>query len=94
MAINHQTEEILTVMAEECAEIIVEIMKIKRFGLNTKVPDTKLTNLDKLLKELGDFMAMYELLHGQKLFKEEQIHEYKQQKFDKLKKFSNIKITK
>jgi hypothetical protein len=94
MAINHQTEEILTVMAEECAEIIVEIMKIKRFGLNTQVPDTKLTNLDKLMKELGDFMAMYELLHKQKLFKEEQINEYKQQKFEKLKKFSNIKITK
>ena len=93
---NHQTDEIMTVMQEECAEVIVSISKCKRFGLHTLVPETtnKETNMLRLSKEIGDLLAMVDLLIQQKLVTNQELEEYKQSKIEKLKKWSNIKINK
>jgi NTP pyrophosphatase (non-canonical NTP hydrolase) len=91
---NHQTDEIMTIMQEECGEIIVAISKCKRFGLHTLIPDSKETNTKRLTKELGDLFAMVDLLIDQKLLTMNEINEYKEEKFTKLKKWSNIKINK
>ena len=32
---NSKTEETLGILQEECAEVIVEVSKIRRFGLDT-----------------------------------------------------------
>ena len=93
---NHQTEEIMTILQEECAEVITSISKCKRFGLHTLVPftETKETNMSRLSKELGEVLAMIDLLVEQKLVTNQELEEYKQSKIEKLKKWSNIKINK
>jgi len=94
--LNHQTEEIMTILQEECAEVITSISKCKRFGLHTLIPftETKETNMSRLSKELGDVLAMIDLLVEQKLVTNQELEEYKQSKIEKLKKWSNIKINK
>jgi len=85
---NDQTKEIMTILQEEAAEVIVEISKCIRFGLSEQ-------NIERLNKELGDLGLMIDLLidehigvTGSKLF------EAKQQKLKKLEIYSNIKLRK
>jgi len=85
---NHQTDEILTILQEECGEVVVAVSKCKRFGLHDLIPNTKESNVKRLAKEIGD------LLIDQKLFTMDEINEYKLEKFAKLKKWSNIKVNK
>lgn len=86
----------MTILQEECAEVITSISKCKRFGLHTLIPftETKETNMSRLSKELGDVLAMIDLLVEQKLVTNQELEEYKQSKIEKLKKWSNIKINK
>lgn len=91
---NHQTDEIMTILQEECAEVISGISKCKRYGLHTLIPQTKTSNMQSLTKEIGDLFAMVDLLVNQKLLTWQDIETAKQEKFEKLKKWSNIKITK
>ena len=93
---NHQTDEIMTILQEACAEVITSISKCKRFGLHTLVPftETKETNMGRLSKEIGDVLAMIDLLVEQKLVTNQELEEFKQSKIEKLKKWSNIKINK
>lgn len=91
---NHQTDEIMTIMTEECGEVIVAISKCKRFGLHDLIPNTKESNSQRLAKEIGDLFAMVELLIDQKLFTMSDIENNKASKFEKLKKWSNLKINK
>jgi len=91
---NHQTDEILTILQEECGEVVVAVSKCKRFGLHDLIPNTKESNVKRLAKEIGDFYAMVDLLIDQKLFTMDEINEYKLEKFAKLKKWSNIKVNK
>lgn len=92
---NEDTREILTILQEECAEVIVEISKCFRFGPDQMMEGVDVTNIQRLQKELGDLLAMVELLtdknvgvttHGLELAKKA--------KFEKLKKWSNIVINK
>jgi NTP pyrophosphatase (non-canonical NTP hydrolase) len=91
---NHQTDEIMTILQEECAEVISSISKCKRFGLHDLIPNTKESNMKRLTKELGDVLAMIDLLMNQNLLTRDELDQYKQEKFDRLKRWSNIKITK
>lgn len=50
-------DEILTILVEECAEVIQECCKVKRFGLTTE-------NRDKLERELGQLQTMVSLYQG------------------------------
>jgi hypothetical protein len=60
----------LTILQEECSEVISEcndiiqiICKIKRFGFDSCHPDNPLhDNMDRLLSELGDMKAMMDIL--------------------------------
>ena len=78
-------EELMTVLAEECAEVIQETCKIRRFGLDG-------TNLQSLAKELGDLQCMIEMCHDADLCSYSEIEEYVQAKREKLKVYSeNLK---
>lgn len=44
----------ITNLAEECAEVIQECMKVKRFGENSINPKTGETSGEALLREIGD----------------------------------------
>ena len=48
-------EEILTILQEECAEVIQAVSKIKRFG----TPE----NYTNLAKEMGDLQCMLNLMY-------------------------------
>ena len=51
-------ERYLVLLAEECSEVIKAVTKILRFGQNDAHPETGVTNLDELIQEIGDTMAI------------------------------------
>ena len=90
---NEQTREILIILQEECAEVIVEISKCFRFGPDQMMEGLDVTNIQRLEKELGDLQAMIQLLVREKVgVSQEGINVAKKSKFEKLKVYSNIKI--
>lgn len=90
---NEQTKEILTILQEECAEVIVEVSKCFRFGPDQMMEGTEVTNIQRLEKELGDLQAMVQLLVKQKVgVSQDGINTAKNKKFEKLKIYSNIKL--
>lgn len=58
---DHQ-EECLNILQEECAEVIQAASKIKRFGIIGKRQDSMLNNIQNLEMELGDVLALVELV--------------------------------
>lgn len=92
---NEDTREILIILQEECAEVIVEISKCFRFGPDQMMQGVDETNIQRLQKELGDLLAMVELIMEQNVgVTNKGLQEAKKAKFEKLKKWSNIKINK
>jgi NTP pyrophosphatase (non-canonical NTP hydrolase) len=92
---NEDTREILTILQEECAEVIVEVSKCFRFGPDQMMQGMDLTNIQRLQKELGDVTAMIELLVDKNVgVSYEEINLAKQEKFEKLKLWSHIPINK
>ena len=90
---DEQTKEILTILQEECAEVIVEVSKCFRFGPDQMMEGTQVTNIQRLEKEIGDLQAMIQLLVKQKVgVSQDGINIAKNKKFEKLKVYSNIKI--
>lgn len=78
-----RNEEILTILGEECAEVIVELSKVKRFGL--------LENNNRLFKEMADLQCMIDLTRGALINGTEFNFDMAiLQKYDKLRRFSNI----
>lgn len=81
---NDHTREIMTILQEEAAEVIVEISKCIRFGLSED-------NLNRLNKELGDLQTMIELLITENIgVNYDKIAEAKINKRKKLAVYSNI----
>jgi len=92
---NDDTKEILTILQEECAEVIVEVSKCFRFGPDQMMEGMDVTNMERLQKEIGDLQAMIELLIDNKVGVTTQgLKEAKKAKFQKLKQWSNLTITK
>ena len=90
---NETTREILIILQEECAEVIVEISKCFRFGPDQMMKGLDVTNIQRLQKELGDLQAMIELLVKQKVgVTSVGLSEARKAKFEKLKVWSNIPI--
>ena len=78
-------KETLTILSEECAEVIQANSKLIRFGTYDEV------NVAKLEKELADVMAMIIILEYYGYVKMENIKEGIIPKLTKLKKYSKIK---
>jgi len=92
---NDNTKEILTILQEECAEVIVEVSKCFRFGPDQMMEGLDVTNMQRLQKELGDLQAMIELLVDSNVGVTTQgLKEAKKAKFEKLKQWSSIIINK
>ena len=92
---NEDLKEVLTILQEECAEVIVDVSKCFRFGPDQIMEGQELTNLQRLEKELGDVQAMVELLQDLKVGVTKQgIFDAKMKKFEKLKQWSNLTINK
>ena len=77
-------------LAEECAEVIVEVSKIRRFGLDTVHHKTGQTHKEMLSLEIGDVLAMVDILLEQGVLTSTELDTAKQNKKDKLRKWSSI----
>ena len=75
------------ILAEECAEVIQIKSKISRFGLFSEHPETKITNRDQLVQELGVILAMIDIHEKQGVFHWDELIDAKYNKFDKLEKY-------
>lgn len=79
-------EEInLEILAEECAEVIQIKSKIVRFGMYFRHPETGRTTRDDLVQELGDVLAMIDILEYHGMFGHEELFDAKLRKLEKLK---------
>jgi NTP pyrophosphatase (non-canonical NTP hydrolase) len=76
-------EELFTVTGEECAELIMAMSKITRFGLS---PESE----DNLKQELGDVACMLALFIEHGYITEEELTLCADQKMEKLKKWSSL----
>jgi len=82
--------EVMDITQEECAEVIQAISKIRRFGLDNAKPGTNYTNREHLEEELGDVLAMIDILQINNIVSWGNLHRAKRAKIEKLKKWSNI----
>lgn len=87
---DSRIQETLDILQEECGEVIVEVSKCRRFGLTSKHYKTGLQHSEMLGNEIGDVLAMVDILLEQGVLSQDKLDIAKQNKKDKLKKWSNI----
>jgi len=87
---NNKIEEALGILQEECAEVIVEVSKIRRFGLDELSHHTGISHKRTLEMEVGDMLALVDILIEQGVLHHDGLAVAKQSKIDKLKKWSKI----
>lgn len=81
--IENKETELMVITAEECAEVAIECSKIIRFG-------AKEDNLDRLEKEFGDLMCMYQMLVDEGYLHPSHVQSYANEKKLKLRKYSGL----
>jgi len=86
---NDKQKEILVITQEECAEVIQEISKIFRFGIDEFHKDG-IKHHEKLEIEIGDLLCMIDLLIDNDVIVRDNISTHIKNKQDKLKKWSKI----
>lgn len=87
--IDTRQREILVIAQEEAAEVIQEISKIFRFGIDDRHRDG-MTHREKLTAEVGDLLAMIDLMIDNRLIDPAQVEIAKQAKTAKLRRYSSI----
>lgn len=87
--ISDRQREVLVITQEEAAEVIQEISKIFRFGIDQAHRDG-MCHREKLETEVGDLLCMIDLLIDHRLIDPVQIEMARQAKVNKLKKYSGI----
>jgi NTP pyrophosphatase (non-canonical NTP hydrolase) len=88
--LTDRQKEYLLILAEECSEVIKVVTKTFRFGIESRNPflEDSPTNKEELIQEIGDVMAMVELLKDSALdLNEDALQKAKQKKLDKLHKW-------
>lgn len=60
----NRTEHLLTVLAEECAEVQQAIAKALRFGLDDGYPGAESTNAQDIAREFVEVLAVVEMLEA------------------------------
>jgi NTP pyrophosphatase (non-canonical NTP hydrolase) len=87
---NENNNEVMDIAQEECAEVIQAISKIRRFGIDNAKPGTEYSNRAHLEEELGDVLAMIDILMINNIVSWANLHRAKRAKIEKLKKWSEI----
>ena len=86
---DDRIRETLVITQEECAEVIQEISKIFRFGLDKQHKDGIL-HQEKLEQEIGDLLCMINLLTAHGLIRPDLVTQAVENKANKLKQWSKI----
>ena len=87
---DKNVKEVMDILQEECAEVIQAVSKISRFGLDNYKPGKPKTNREHLEEELGDMLAMIDILQDMDIVSYNNIERAQTAKIQKLKKWSNI----
>jgi NTP pyrophosphatase (non-canonical NTP hydrolase) len=87
---DDKNRETLVILQEECAEVVQATAKIFRFGMDQIMGNQEQTNIKLLEGEIGDVLAMIDLLQSQGLVSKEGLNKAKKAKIEKLKKWSHI----
>jgi NTP pyrophosphatase (non-canonical NTP hydrolase) len=88
--VDNKTKEILDITQEECAEVVVAVSKISRFGIDNYKPGKPLTNRQHLEEEVGDLLAMVDLMRDFGVIDMKSVEVARVAKIEKLKQWSNI----
>lgn len=83
-------QEILDILAEECAEVIHIISKIRRFGKHDCHPHTGECNQSRLREEILDLVAMIDWMELREMIppvSAEEIRRHTKMKHDKVRKY-------
>ena len=89
---NAKEKEVMDILQEECAEVIQAVSKISRFGIDNLKPGKPKTNREHLEEELGDMLAMIDIMLDLDLVSVDNLEIAKQAKIEKLKQWSNIYV--
>lgn len=89
---NVKEKEVLDILQEECAEVIQAVSKIRRFGADNVKPGKPKTNREHLEEELGDMLAMIDIMLELDIVDMDNLEIAKRAKIVKLKQWSNIYI--
>jgi len=84
-------KEILLITQEECAEVTQAISKVFRFGIDAE--HNGATNRERLEEEVGDLLCMIDLLIENDIIGSRWVEKAREQKREKLRKWSTIKIS-
>lgn len=87
---EQQIFETLGILQEECAEVVVEVSKCRRFGLNSVHYKTNIEHSLMLEQELGDVLAMIDILVEQGVVDASRLSTATLAKKQKLKQWSSI----
>ena len=87
---NKKTQEALDILQEECAELIVEISKCRRFGMDSVHYKTGVKHADQLAQEAGDVLALIDILVAQGILDTTTLDQAKIAKTTKLHTWSGI----
>jgi NTP pyrophosphatase (non-canonical NTP hydrolase) len=87
---NKQVKEVMDITQEECAEVIQAISKISRFGIDNFKPGKPKTNREHLEEELGDMLAMVDIMLEKGVVSLDKLNIAKAAKIEKLKIWSTI----
>ena len=79
-----EQQELLTITMEECAEVIQQCSKMIRFGGNT--------NRFLLEAEIGDLLALFDLMHEYNIIDLNSMARRKEQKRSKLRIYSRLTV--
>jgi len=64
---NPNNQYYLDKLQEEAAEVIQAVSKVRRFGPDSRHPDRPSTNMQELIGEIEDFMALLAALEANKV---------------------------
>lgn len=87
---NSQEREVMNILSEECAEVVQAISKCHRFGIDNYKPGKPKTNREHLEEEIGDLLAMVDILLEMGVVNSANLDQAKLAKIEKLKKWSSI----
>ena len=90
MELDSKTEEVMDILQEECAEVVQAVSKCRRFGQDNIKPGKERTNVECLEEEIGDLMAMVDILSALGVLSKDNIEKASRAKVEKLKKWSKI----
>lgn len=90
IVMEENSNEVMDILQEECAEVVQAVSKIRRFGIDNAKPGTEYTNREHLEEEIGDLLAMIDILQINNIVSWGNLHKAKRAKIEKLKKWSNI----